>query len=162
MRQLDYKQSWAQKNWCFWTMVLEKTLESHLDCKQIQPINPKENQFWIFTGKTDAKAEIPILWSPDKKNYLIGKDPDVGKDWRQEGKGKIEHEMVPRHHWLKGHEFEQALGVGDGQGSLVCCSPWSRSWTLLSNWTELNWKWLSHLVYKLLLHSKSRDYSEYV
>ena len=136
---------------------LQKSLQMWL-----QPWNWKTLTPWIFIGRTDAEAETPILWWPDGKNWLIGKDPSAGKDWRQEGKGKIEHEMVPRHHWLKGHEFEQALGVGDGQGSLVCCSPWSRSWTLLSNWTELNWKWLSHLVYKLLLHSKSRDYSEYV
>ena len=104
-------------------MVLEKTLERPLDCKEIKPVNPKGNQPWIFIGKTDAKAETPILWPPDAKNWLIGKDPDAGKDWRQEKKGKTEDEMAGWHHQLDGHEFEQALGVGDGQGSLVCCRP---------------------------------------
>ena len=112
------------KNRCFWTAVLEKTLESPLDCKEIQPVNPKGNQFWIFIRRTDAEAETPILWSPDGKNWLIGKDPDAEKQWRQEEKGVTEDEMVGWHHWLYGHEFEQALGVGDGQGSLACCSPW--------------------------------------
>ena len=110
------------KNWCFWTVVLEKTLESPLDCKEIQPVNPKRNQSWIFIGKTDAEAESPILWPPDVESWVTGKDPDAGKDWRQE-KGMTEDEMVRRHHWLA-HKFEQALGVGDGQGSLACCSPW--------------------------------------
>ena len=120
---LDYKESWALKNWCFWTVVLEKTLESPLDCKEIQPFHPKGNKSWIFIGRIDVEAETPILWSPDAKNWLIGKDPDAGKDWRQE-KGMTEDEIVGWHHQLDGHEFEQALGVGDGQGSLVCCSPW--------------------------------------
>ena len=115
---LDYKESWALKNWYFWTVVLEKTLESPLDCKEIQPVHPKGNQSWIFIGKTDAKAETPILWPPDVNNWLIGKDPDAGKDWRQEEKGTTEDEMVGWHHWLNGHEFEQAPGVGDGQGGL--------------------------------------------
>ena len=110
--------------WCFW-ILLEKTLESPLDCKEIKPVNPKGNQFWIFIGRTDAEAETPILWPPDTKNWLNGKDSDAGKDWRQEEKGTTEDEMVGWHHWLDGHEFEQALGVGDGQGSLGFCSPWS-------------------------------------
>ena len=101
-----------------------KTLESPLDCKEIQPVHPKGNQSWIFIGRTDAEAETPILWLPDAKNQLIGKDPDVGKDWRQEEKGTTEDEMVGWHHRLSGHEFKQALGDGDGQGSLACCSPW--------------------------------------
>ena len=124
MWELDHKESWAVKNWCFWTVVLEKTLESPLDCKEIQPVNPKGNQSWIFIGRTDAEA--PILWPPDVKNWLLGKDPDAGKDWRQEEKGTTEAEMVGWHHRLNGHEFEQALGVGDGQGSPVCCSPRGR------------------------------------
>ena len=124
MCELDYKESWAVKNWCFWTVVLEKTLKSPLDNKDIQPVHPKGNQSWIFTGKTDAEAETPILWPPDVKNWLLGKDPDARKDWRQEKKGTTEDEMVGWHHWLDGHEFEQALGDGDEQGSLVCCSPW--------------------------------------
>ena len=111
------------KNWCFWTVVLEKTLESPLDCKEIQPIHPKGNQSWIFTGRTDAEAETLIFWRLDVKSWLIGKDPDAGKDWRPEEKGMTENEMVGWDHWLDGHEIEQAPGVGDRQGSLVCCSP---------------------------------------
>ena len=125
MWELDCKGSWAPKNWCFWTVVLEKTLESPLDCKEIKPVNPKENQPWIFVGRTDAEAETPILWPPDAKNRLIGKDPDAGKDWGQEEKGMAEDEMVGWYHWVDGHEFEQAPGVTDGQGSLACCSPCS-------------------------------------
>ena len=124
MWELDYKESWALKNWCFWNVMLEKTLESPLDCKEIQPVHPEENQSWIFIGRTDAEAETSILWPPDVKNWLIGKDPDAGKDWRQEKKGTTEDEMVGWHHQLDGHEFEKALGVDDGQGSLACCSPW--------------------------------------
>ena len=123
MWEFDYKESWVLKNWCFWTVVLEKTLESPLDCKNIQPVHPEGNQSWIFIGKTDAEAETLILWPPDAKNWLIGKDPDSGEDWRQE-KGMTEDEMVGRQHWLDGHEFEQAPRVGDGQGGLACCSPW--------------------------------------
>ena len=121
--ELDYKESWALKNWCFWTVVLEKILESLLDCMEIQLVNPKGNQSWIFTGRTDAEAEVLILWPPAAKNWLIWKDPGAGKDWRQEEKGMTEDEMVGWHHPLDGHEFEQAPGVGDGQGSLSCCSP---------------------------------------
>ena len=105
--------------------VLEKTLESPLDCREIQPVHLKENQSWIFIGRSDAEAGTPVLWPPDAKNWLIGKDLDAGKDWRQE-KGTTEHEMVGWHHWLSGHVFEQAPGVGDGQGGLLCCSPWGR------------------------------------
>ena len=141
--ELGYKESWALKNWCFGTVVLEKTLESPLDCKEIQPVNPKGNQTWIFTGRTDAEAETPILWSPDAKNWVIGKDPGSGKDWRREEKGMTEDEMVGWHHRLDGHEFELALGVGDGQGSLACCSPWDSKeldMTEQLNWTETNCK----------------------
>ena len=137
MWELDYKESWAQKNWCFWTALLDKTLESPLDCKDIKPVNPKGNQSWIFIGRTDAEAETPLLWPPHAKNWLFGKNPDDGKDWGQKEKGTIEAEMVGRHHWLTGHEFEQDPGVGDGQGSLVCCSPWGHK---ESDTTErLNW-----------------------
>ena len=123
--ELNHKEDWASKNWCFWTVVLEKTLASPLDCKEMQPIHPKGNQSWTFTGRTDVDAEAPILWPPDAKNWLIGKDPDAGKNWKQgEEKGMTEKEMVGRHHWLNGHEFGQAPGIGDGQRSLVCCSPW--------------------------------------
>ena len=108
-----------------------ETLESPLDCKEIQLVNHKEKQSWIFIGRTEAEAVIPILWLPDAKNWLIGEDPDAGKDWRQE-----ENEMIEWHHWLNGHEFEQALGVGDGQGSLACCSPWGCRESGLSDWTD--------------------------
>ena len=123
--ELDYKQSWAPKNGCFWTVVLEKILESPWDCKEIQPVHPRGDS-WIFIGRTVADAEAPILWPPDVKNWLIGKDPDAGKHWRWEEKGKTGDEMVGWHHQLYGCEFEQTPGVGDGQGSLAWCSPWCR------------------------------------
>ena len=137
MWELDHKEGWVPKNWCFSTVVLEKTLESPLDCKEIQPINPKENQSWIFIGRTDVEAEAPILWPPDVKTWLTGKDPDAGKDWRWEEKGTTENEMVGWHHRLNGHEFEQGLGVVDGQVSLVCCSPCGRK--ELDMTQQLNW-----------------------
>ena len=126
MWELDHKEGWVPKNWCFWTVVLEKTLESPLDCKEIQPVHPKGNQSWIFIGKTDADADAPIFWPPDIKNWLIRKDPDAGKDWRQEEKGVTEDKMVVWYHQLNGHEFEQTLGDSEGQGSLACCSQWGR------------------------------------
>ena len=125
MWELDHKEGWVKKNWCFWTVVLEKTLESSLDCK-IKPVNLKQNQLWIFIGKTDAEAETPILCPPNAKEWLIWKDPDAGKDLRWEEKGTTEDEMVGCHHWLNGHEFEQAPRDREGQGSLACCSPWGR------------------------------------
>jgi len=140
MWQLEYKESWVPKNWCFWTAVLEKILESPLDCKAIKPVSPKGNQPWIVIGSIDANAEAPILWPPDEKCWLIGKDPDAGKDWRQEEKGTTENEMVGWHHRFDGYEFEQALGVGDGQRGLVSCSPWGckeSDTTEQLNWTEL-------------------------
>ena len=105
MGKLDYKESWAPKNWCFWTVVLEKTFESPLDCKEIKPVHPKGDQSWVFIGRTNVEAETPILWPPDVKNWLIWKYPDAGNDWRQEEKGMTEDEMVGWHHWLNGHEF---------------------------------------------------------
>ena len=141
MWELEYKESWMLKNWCFWAVLLEKTLESPLDCKEIQPVNPKENQSCIFIGKTDPEAKTSLLWPPDVKNWLIGKDPDAGKDWKEKEKGTTEDEMVGWHHLLDGHEFEQAPGVGDGQGSLVCYSLWHHKesdTTEQLNWTELN------------------------
>ena len=138
MWELDCKESWAPKNWCFWTVVLEKTLESPLDCKEIKPVHPKGNQSWVFIGRTDIKAETPILWPPDTKSWLAGKDPDAGKDWGQEGKGTTEDEMVGWRHWHNGRGFEQAPGVGDGQGGPACCSPCGRK--VRHNWaTQLNW-----------------------
>ena len=137
MWDLDHKEGWAPKNWCFWTVVLEKTLESPLDCKEIQPVNPKGNQSWIFIGRIDAETEALILWPPDAKSWLTGKDPDVGENWRQEEKKTTENEIVGWHHRLDGHEFEQPLGIGDGQGSLVCCSPWGCRESETTEW--LNW-----------------------
>ena len=143
MRELDCEESSAPKNWCFWTVVLEKTLESPLDCKEIQPVHPKGNKSWIFIGRTDVEAETPILWPPDAKNWLIWKDPEAENDWRWEEKGMTEDEMVGWHHRLNGHEFEWTPGVGDGQGGLVCSGSWG-SWghkeldtTERLSWTEL-------------------------
>ena len=124
MWELDHKEGWAPKNWCFRIVVLEKTLESPLDCKEIKLVNPKGNQPWIFIRRTNAEAKAPVLWSPDLKSQLIGKDPDAGKEWGQEEKRETEDEMVGWHHWLKGHEFEQAPGDSEGQRKLACCSPW--------------------------------------
>ena len=142
MWELDCKESWVLKNWCFWTVVLEKTLESPLDSKKIKLVNPKGNQSWIFFGRTDAEDETPVLWSPDTKNWLTGKDPDAGKDWKQEKNEMTEDETVGWHHQLDGHEFEQALGVGDGQGSLACCSPWGHK--ELDTTEQLSWLNWSH------------------
>ena len=143
MWELDYKESWALKNWCFWAVVLEKTLESPLDCKEIQLVHPKRNQSWIVIGRTEVEAETPMLWPPDAKNWLIWKDPDAGKDWGQEEKGTMaEDEMVWWYHWLNGNEFEHALRVGDRQEVLVCCSPCGLKvldMTECLNWTVLTW-----------------------
>ena len=133
-------ESWAQKNWCFWTVVLGKTLESLLDCKEIEPVHPKGDQSWVFIGRTDAEAETPILWPPDAKSWLIGKGPDSGKDWGQEEKGMTEDEIAGWHHRLNGHESEWTPGVGDGQGGLACCDSWGRKESDMTerlNWTEL-------------------------
>ena len=138
MWELDYKETWAPKNWCFWTVVLEKTLESPLDCKEIQPVHPKD-QTWVFTGRTDVEAETPILWPPDAKSWLIWKDPDAGKGWGQEEKGTTEDEMIGWHHQLNGHVFGWTPGVGDGQGGLACCHSLGRKdpdTTEWLNWTE--------------------------
>ena len=140
MWELEYKESWVLKNWCFWTVVLEKILESPLDSMEIQSIHPKGNQSWIFIRRTDAEASI--LWPPDENSWLIRKDPDAGKNWRQK-KGMTEDEMVGWHHQLNGHKPEYALGVGDGQGGLACCSPWGHresDTTEHLNWTELMWE----------------------
>ena len=141
MWELNCKDSWVRKNWCFWTVVL-KTLESPLDCKEIQPLHPKGNQSWIFIERTDAEAETPILRPPDVKNWLIRKDPDARKDWRSAEKGTTGDELVGWHHWCNRHEFEWALGIGDGQGSLACCSPWGRKESDTTDWlnrTEPGW-----------------------
>ena len=136
MWELDCKESWVQKNWCFWTMVLEKTLESPLDCKEIQPVHPKGNQSGVFIGRTDAEAETPILWPPDVKSWLTGKDSDAGKDWGQKEKGTTEDEMFGWHHRLNGHGFGWTPGVGDAQGGLAFMG----SQRVRHDWaTELNW-----------------------
>ena len=145
MWELDYKESWALKDWCLWTMVLEKTVESPLDCKEIQAVSPKGNQPWIFTGSTDAEAETSVLWPPDAKNWLTEKDPDAGRYRRQAEKGTTEDEMVGWHHWLNGHEFEQAWGVGDGQGNLACCIPWGHKVSDTTEW--LNWTTVYQALY---------------
>ena len=152
MWELDYKESWSPKNWCFWTVLLEKTLESPLNCKEIQQVHPKRNQSWIFIRRTNAEAETLILWAPDEKNWLIWKDPDAGKYWRREEKGKTVDEMVGWHHWLNGHKFEQAPGEGDRQGGLVCCSSWGLK---ESDATELNWDHVSILLRSFSLSSYS-------
>ena len=126
MWELDYKESWEPKNWCFWMVVLEKTLESPLDCKEIQPVHPIGDQSWVFIERTDVEAETPILWPPDAKSWLIWKDPDAGKDWGQEEKAMMKEKMVVWHHQLNGHGFGWTPGVGDGQGGLVCCGSWGR------------------------------------
>ena len=137
MWEMDYKESWVPKNRWFWTVVLEMTLESPLDCKKIQPVHPKGDQSWVFTGRTDVEAETPTLWPPDAKIWLIGKDPDAGKDWGQEEKGMIEDEMVGWHHRLNGHGFGQTPAVGDGQGGLACCGSWGHKELDTTEW--LNW-----------------------
>ena len=143
MWELDCEERWAPKNWCFWTVVLEKTLESLLDCKEIQPVHPKGDQSWVFIGGTDVEAETPVLWPPHVKSWLIGKDSDAGRDWGQEEKGMTEDEMAGWHHQLDGHEFGWTQGVGDGQGGLVCCNSWDgrdSDMTERLNWTELSQK----------------------
>ena len=142
MWESDYNESWALNNWCFWTVVLEKTLESPWDCKEIQPVHPKGDQSWVFTGRTDAEAAAPIFWPPDVKNWLNRRDPDAGNDWRQEETRTTEDKMVGWHHRLNGHEFEEALGVGDGQGNLVCCNPWGCKESDMTEWLNWKWKWL--------------------
>ena len=149
MWELDCEESWAPKNWCFWTVVLEKTLESPLDCKT-QPVHPKGNQSWLFIGRTDAEAETPILWPPHAKSWLIWKDPDAGKDWGQEEKGTTEDERVGWHHWLNGHGSGWTPGVGDGQGGLACWGLWGHKesdTTERLNWTEQLKSYLNPMLY---------------
>ena len=147
MWELEHKESWAPKNWCFWTVVLENSLESPLDCKEIKLVNPEEI-------RADVETEgCWILWPPDMKNWLIGKDPDAGEDWGQEEKGPTEDEMVGWHHRLYGHEFEQAPGVGNGQGSLACCSPWGlKESDMTENWTD--WLYPGVIYKNFFLNSK--------
>ena len=137
--ELSYRESWGPKNWCFWTVMLEKALESPWNCKEIQPVHPKD-QSWVFIWRTDIEAETPILWPPYVKSWLIGKDPDAGKDWGQEEKGTREDEMVGWHHQHNGHGFGWTPGVGDGQGDLACCSSWGHKESDMTerlNWTDV-------------------------
>ena len=149
MWELDCEESWALKNWCFWTVVLEKTLESPLDY-EVQPDHPKGDQSWVFIGRTDTESETPILWPSHEKSWLTGKDPDAGRDWAQEEKGTTEDEMAGWHHRLDGCELEWTLGVGDEQGGLACCNSWGRK---ESDMTERpNWlNWLTLEVIRMVL-----------
>ena len=158
MWELDYEESWVPKNWCFWTVVLEKTLESPLDCKEIQPVHSKGDQSWVFFGRTDVKAETPVLWPPHAKSWLILKDSDAGRDWGQEEKGTTEDEMAGWHHLLDGCEFEWTLGVGDGQRGLACCNSWGGKESDTTEWTELNW----NLINRNKLNSVSNDYHSHI
>ena len=134
MWELDCEEGWAPKTWCFWTVVLEKTLESPLDCKEIQPVHSDRHQPWDFFGSNDAKAETQVLWPPDVKSWLIGIHSDAGRDWGQEEKGTTEDEMAGWHHWLDGRESGWAPGVGDGQGGLACCDSWGRKELDTTEW----------------------------
>ena len=140
MWDLDCEEGWALKNWCLWIVVLEKTLESPMDCKEIQPVHSEGDQSWVFFGRTHAEAEAPVLWPPHAKSWLIGKDSDARRDWWQEEKGMTEDEMAGWHHRIDGREFEWTPRVGDGQGGLACCNSWGRKeldTTERLNWTEL-------------------------
>ena len=143
MWELDCEEGWAPKNWCFGTVVLEKTLESPLDCKEIQPVHSEGDQPWDFFGRNDAKAETLVLWPPHATSWLIGKDSDAGRDWGQEEKGTTEDEMAGWHHWLGGHESQWTLGVGEGQGGLACCDSWGHEESDTTEqliWSDLNFK----------------------
>ena len=143
VKAVYYKESWALRNWCFWTVVLEETPESPLDCKEMEPVPYEGDQPWVFFGGNDAKAEAPVLWPPHVRHWLIGKDSDAGRDWGQEEKGTTEDEMAGWHHWLNANESEWIPGDGDGQGGLACCNSCDRKesdMTEWMNWTKLNWK----------------------
>ena len=153
MWDVDCEEGWALKNWCFWTVVLEKTLESPLDCKEIQPVRSEGDQPWVFFGRNDAKTETPVLWPPHAKIWLIGKDSDAGRDWGQEEKGTTEYEMAGWHPWLDARESEWTPGVGDGQGGLACCDSWGckeSDTTEWLNWTELNTDYILHPCWYIL------------
>ena len=160
MWELDCEEGRAPKNWCFWTVVLEKTLESALDCKEIQPVHPKGDQSWVFFGRNDAKAETPVLWPPHAKSWLIGKDSDAGRDWGQEEKGMTEDKMAGWHHGLDGLESEWTPGVGDWRGGLACCDSWGRKesdTTEWLNWTELNGLMVFPTFFNLSLNLSTRS-----
>ena len=154
MWELNNKKGWVSKNWCFWTVVLEKTLDNPLDYKEIQPVYCKGDQFWVFFGRNDAKAETPVLWPPHVKSWLIGKDSDAGRDWGQEEKGMTENEMAGWHHRLDGCEFEWSPGVGDGQGGLACCDSWGHKESDMTEWL----KWTDACMTWELMHSAATCY----
>ena len=164
--ELDCEESWAPKNWCFWTVLLEKTLESPLDCKEIQPVHPLGDQSWVFIGRTDAEAETPILWPPHSKSWLTGKVPDAWRDWGQEEKGATEAEVAGWHHQLV--DMSLSLGVGDGQGGLVCCNSWGRKELETSDWTKngiyvnnsFNNIFLSFFIWSMWYLFPSRKYDQ--
>ena len=165
MWELDCEESWALINWCFWIVVLEKTLESPMDCKEIQPVHSEGDQPWDFFGRNDAEAETPVVWPPHAKCWLIGKDPDAGKDLGQEEKGTTEDEMAGWHHWLDGREFEWTPGVGDGQGGLACSDSWGHKESdRTERLTELNWTdkfrpaYSKGLIFKNFSHILDNDY----
>ena len=151
MWELNCEESWARKNWCFWTVVLEKTLENPLECKEIPPVQSQVDQPWMFFGMTDAKAETPVLWPPHAKNWLFGKDSDAGSDWGQEEKGTTEDEMAGWHHRLNRHESEWTLGVGDGQGGLACCNSWGCKDLDMTEWPNCTELTQESLLKKLFL-----------
>ena len=154
MWELDCEEGWASKNWCFWTVVLEKTLESPLDCKEIQPVHSEVDQPWDFFGRNDAKAETPVLWPLHVKSWLIGKDSDARRDWGQEKKGMTEDEMAGWHHWLDGRESGWTSGVGDGQGGLSCCDSWGCKESDITEW--LIWSDLNSNICVTMLGQFSR------
>ena len=153
MWELDCEEGWVPKNWCFWTVMLEKTLESPLDCKEIQPVHPKGDQSWVFIGRADVEAETPVFWPSDAKSWLIWKDPNARKDWGQKEKGTPEHEMLGWHHRLNGHGFGQTLAVSDGQGSLVCCGSWGRKESDMTD--QLNWTEAERMVLPNKCHTQN-------
>ena len=160
MWELDCEEGWAPKNWCFWTMVLEKTLKSPLDCKEIQPVHSKGDQPWDFFRRNDAKAETPVLWPPHAKSWLIGKDSDAGRDWGQEEMEMTEDEMAGWHHRLNGRKSEWTPGVGDVQRGLACWNSWvTKSWTGLSDWTELKTIWSRKNIYRKFVYNLFRYFN---
>ena len=157
MWELYHKASWVLKNWCFWTVVLDKTVVSPLDSKEIKPVHPEENQPWIFFGRTDVEAKAPIIWPPDAKCWLTGKDPDAGKDWRQEEKRMTEDQMVGWHYQFSGHKVEQA--PGDGEEQVVCCSPWSHKELDMTEWLNIIVKIVWYAQVKQLISSQAETWS---
>ena len=158
--ELDHKESWTLKNWCFWTVVLDRTLDRPLDCKEIKPVNPKGNQSWIFLGRTDAEAKAPIPWPPDAKNWLIRRDLDAGKDWRQEEKGMTEDEMVGWHHWLMDMSLSKLWEiVKDREAWHAVVHGVTKIQTWLSDWTEVNWSYVNELRISLRICLSSSQFS---